>query len=158
MHNSEHSHFSAEKKIQEIKTRTSAEQYHGIPHSVAAPCRLEDMAMVIMLFTGEISSFLQIVIATGATISTVATLSTNAEIRPANSAKDMIAQRTFGIFFIIKSASKEGILDAIKSDTIPIVPPIIISTFQSIENKNLCIGNIPAATKIIADTNAIYAR
>ena len=50
------------------------------PTSVAAPCRLEETAIERIIGTGEIFSFLQIAMPTGATISTVATLSINAEM------------------------------------------------------------------------------
>ena len=55
------------------------------PTSVAAPCRLEETDMERTMGTGEILSSRQIATATGATISTVATLSMKAEISPANS-------------------------------------------------------------------------
>ena len=54
------------------------------PTSVAAPCRLDETAMDRIIPTGLIFSFRQIAMPTGATISTVATLSMNAEIRPEN--------------------------------------------------------------------------
>ena len=69
--------------------------------------------------------------ATGATIKTVATLSTNADTIPANNAKEIMAHFTFGVFSIIMSANLEGILDSMKRDTTPIVPAIIKITFQS---------------------------
>ena len=53
------------------------------PTNVAAPWRLEETATEMMKGTGLVSSFLQTAMATGATIKTVATLSTNAEIIPA---------------------------------------------------------------------------
>ena len=55
------------------------------PTRVAAPCRLEETAMDRIMGTGEIFSFLQTAIPTGATMRTVATLSTKAEITPAKS-------------------------------------------------------------------------
>ena len=54
------------------------------PTRVAAPWRLEETAMAMRMGMGLVFSFLQISKATGATISTVATLSTKAEITPAN--------------------------------------------------------------------------
>jgi len=61
------------------------------PTKVAAPCRFEETAIAITLGTGDIFSFFAMVTATGATIKTVATLSTKAEIIPANKAKDIMA-------------------------------------------------------------------
>ena len=61
------------------------------PTSVAAPCRLLETAMAIIKGTELVFSFLQISSATGATIRTVATLSTNAEMIPANSARHTAA-------------------------------------------------------------------
>ena len=74
------------------------------PTIVAAPCRLEETAMAINTGTGEIFSFLEIANPTGATISTVATLSTNALTIPANSANTVTAHLTLGTFTISTSA------------------------------------------------------
>ncbi len=101
------------------------------PTKVAAPCKLEDTAIAMMLGTGETFNFFAMVKATGATMSTVATLSIKAEIMPANRDKAMIAHLTLGVLRIIKSASRAGILDSINKETIPIVPAIIMMTFQS---------------------------
>ena len=84
------------------------------PTSVAAPWRFEDIAMQIIEGTGEISSFLQKAIATGAIISTVATLSTKAETMPAKSERATTTHLTFGIFEIRISDMSCGILDSIK--------------------------------------------
>jgi hypothetical protein len=111
--------------------------------------------MAIMLLTGDILSFFAISKATGATIKTVATLSTNAEIMPANNDNDIIAHLTFGIFSRMISASNAGIFDSMNNDTIPIVPAIIKITFQSTVENTLFIGNIPVNTKIKADNSAI---
>ena len=63
------------------------------PTSVAAPCRLEETAMAITSGTGEIFSCFATASPTGATISTVATLSTKAEITPANRPSTTAAHR-----------------------------------------------------------------
>ena len=84
------------------------------PTSVAAPCKFDAIAIAIMLFTGDILSFLDIVSATGATIRTVATLSTKADITPAKSESAIIAHLTLGIFAIMISARSAGIFDSIK--------------------------------------------
>ncbi len=136
----------------------SAEQNgSGIAHQVAAPWRLDDTDIAIMPGTGDIFNFLDIVSATGATIRTVATLSIKAEIIPAKRDREMIAHLTFGILVIIISARSEGIFDSINSETIPIVPAIIIITFQSTEKKTLFSGMIPRITKSAAEVSAIYA-
>ena len=87
--------------------------------------------MAMMKGTGFVLSFLQISSAMGATISTVATLSTNAEITPANSASATAAICTLGTFSMIRSASSAGILLSMKSLTSPMVPAIIIRTLKS---------------------------
>ena len=66
------------------------------PTMVAAPCKLEDTAMAISTGTGEIFSFREMASPTGATISTVATLSTKALMTPANSASTDTAHLTLG--------------------------------------------------------------
>ena len=87
----------------------------------------------MMKGTGLVLSFLQISSATGAIISTVATLSTKAEITPAKSDRQTAAQRTLGTFSITRSASKEGILLSMNRATKPMVPAIISSTLKSME-------------------------
>jgi len=82
--------------------------------------------------TGLVPSFVAMASATGATISTVATLSTNAEIRPANTDSATATHMMLGVFFSSRSAMRSGILDAMNSETVPIVPASIMSTFQSI--------------------------
>ena len=52
------------------------------PTRVAAPCRLLETAMAMISGIGLVFSCFATARPTGATISTVATLSTNAEIRP----------------------------------------------------------------------------
>ena len=105
------------------------------PTSVAAPSRLEATAIAMIDGTGLIFSFLAIVRAIGATIRTVATLSTKAEMSPAKTASEMTAHLTFGVFWMILSAIRAGIFDSMKSETSPIVPKIIRITFHSIEAK-----------------------
>ena len=126
------------------------------PTKVAAPCKLEETAIAIIKGTGFVFNFLQISRATGATISTVATLSTNAEIIPAKSAMATAAHLTFGTFSIIKSASNSGILLSMNRATIPIVPAIISKTLKSIAPTILPSGNIPVTIKIKAEPSAIY--
>ena len=88
--------------------------------------------MQMMVGTGEIFSFLQTASATGAIISTVATLSTKAETMPANRLITTVIQRTFFVLPIRISLSRFGMPDPMKSQTVPIVPTIIMITFQSI--------------------------
>ena len=125
------------------------------PTSVAAPCRLEETAMPMMKGIGLVSSFLHISSATGAIISTVATLSMNAEIMPANSASATAAICTLETRSITRSASSAGILLSMNSATRPIVPAIISSTFRSMEGMISCRGSMPVAMKITADPRAM---
>lgn len=113
--------------------------------------------MHMTLSTGDILSFFDMVTATGATISTVATLSINADMIPENNESETIAHFTLGTQFIILSARREGIFDSIKNPTTPIVPAIIIITFQSIAAATLFRGKIPKATNKTAEAKAIYA-
>ncbi len=125
------------------------------PTRVAAPCKLEAMATAMTLVTGEIPCFLAILMATGATISTVATLSTKAEMMPENRDKATMAQRTVGVFSRIMSASKAGMRDSMNKETIPMVPAIIKITFQSIKPNTICRGTMPTTMNIPAETSAI---
>ena len=84
------------------------------PTSVAAPCRLEETAIHRTMATGEIFSFLQMASATGATITTVATLSMKAEIRPANRDIYMVTIMTLGALSSRRSAIRSGILESMK--------------------------------------------
>ena len=112
----------------------------------------------MMKGTGLVLSFLQISIAIGATINTVATLSTKAEITPANSASATAAIWTLGTFSIIMSARRAGILLSINSCTSPIVPAIISSTLKSIAPMIWSKGSIPVRMKTTAEASAIYGR
>ena len=78
------------------------------PTRVAAPCRLEDTAMLMIKGTGLVLSFLQISRAMGATISTVATLSTKAEMMPANRARATAAIWTLGTFSMMRVGQEGG--------------------------------------------------
>ncbi|OPZ66845.1 MAG: hypothetical protein BWY81_01644 [Firmicutes bacterium ADurb.Bin467] len=102
------------------------------PTSVAAPCKLLEIAMQMIAGTGEMPSFLQIASATGAIIRTVATLSTNADTKPANSEMATVIHMTFGILAMMASLMRLGIFESMNRNTVPIVPAIIMSTFQSI--------------------------
>ena len=124
------------------------------PTKVAAPSRLEPIAMAMTLGTGEIFSFFAMVTATGATIRTVATLSTKAEMTAAKTDRAMIVHLILGTERMIRSASREGMRDSMKILTMPIVPAIIIRTFQSTAEKTLSNGRMPKTTKITAATKA----
>ena len=84
------------------------------PTRVAAPWRLEATEMAMMGETGEMFRRLLTTRATGATIRTVATLSTKAEISPANRDRAMMTHFTLGILSMMWSAIRAGILDLIK--------------------------------------------
>ena len=102
------------------------------PTNVANPWMLANTDTAITNGTGDILVFLAMSNAIGATISTVATLSTNAETIPANAANKMIAHLVEETLLIIQSASHAGIPDSINSETTIIVPAMIINTFQFI--------------------------
>ena len=106
--------------------------------------------------TGFVFSFLHISRATGATISTVATLSTKADITPENNAIATAAQRTLGTLSIIRSASSSGILLSMNRATIPIVPAIIRITLKSIVPRTFSSGSIPETIKTSPDARAMY--
>ena len=125
------------------------------PTRVAAPCRLEDTATPMMKGTGFVLSFLQISSATGAIISTVATLSMKAEIIPANRAIATAAARMLLTRSITRSARRAGILLSMKSATRPIVPAIIRITFRSMEGSTFPRGSMPVAMKTSAEPSAM---
>ncbi|MPM45520.1 hypothetical protein SDC9_92207 [bioreactor metagenome] len=64
----------------------------------------------------------------GATMSTVATLSTKALMTPANRAKAVTASWMLGTLVMRISAKRKGILLSMNKVTMPIVPPIINNT------------------------------
>ena len=98
------------------------------PTRVAAPWRLEETAIEIRTGTGEIFSLREMARPTGATIRTVATLSTKALITPAKRARAQTAHFTLGTLVIRISASLAGMRLSIKRVTVPMVPPIMRST------------------------------
>jgi len=110
------------------------------PTSVAAPSRLEPIAIAMIAGTGEIFNLREMVMAIGATMSTVATLSTNAEMTAANTDKAMMATFRLGDFSMILSARSAGIFDSMKMATSPMVPAIIMMTFQSMAENISLIG------------------
>ena len=85
--------------------------------------------------TGEIRRRLQMASATGAIIRTVATLSTKAEMIPAKSESATIIQSTEWTRRMIMSLRRPGIFDSMKKKTVPMVPAIIMITFQSISRR-----------------------
>ena len=122
------------------------------PTRVAAPCRFEDTAIDRIIDTGEISSFLHTASATGAIMSTVATLSINADTAPENRDIRMMTHMTFGHLSRMMSASRFGIFDSMKNQTTSIVPPIIMRTFQLMTDRMYSrFGRrIPTSMKAIA--------
>ena len=80
--------------------------------------------------TGEIFRVLHMARATGATISTVATLSINADTMPEKRDMKMVTYMTFEALSRILSARNAGMLESIKYSTMTMVPEIIIKTFQ----------------------------
>jgi len=128
------------------------------PTRVAAPCRLDETAMETSSGTGEMSSRSAIASATGATIRTVATLSTNAEIMPANRDSATATHMTFGVFLSSLSAIRSGIFDSMKNETVPIVPASIMRTFQLICLNASETGMMPLTIKMSAEPMATHAR
>ena len=86
------------------------------PTKVAAPCKLDETAILIITGTGETFSFFEIAMPIGASIKTVATLSIKAETSPLNTERTTRAAIPFGILAISPSAILFGILD---SENIP---------------------------------------
>ena len=108
-----------------------------------APSKLENIDIDINEGTGDIFSFLDIAIATGAIISTVATLSIKALTIADVTASKTFIHLTLGDIFIIKSDILLGILLSINKLTVPIVPRIINSTLKSILGIISLTGNKP---------------
>ena len=104
--------------------------------------------MEMIMLTGFMFSFLQTASPTGATISTVATLSIKAEITPAKRDMLMVTHMTLGHLSSRMSAIRFGILEAMKKSTRIIVPVIIIRTFQLITDRSCEKGRIPERRKI----------
>ena len=91
----------------------------------------------------------------GATMSTVATLSTKAEMIPANRASATAAIWILGTFSMIRSASRAGIRLSMKSWTRPMVPAIISRTLKSMAPMIWFRGSIPVTMKISAEARAM---
>ena len=107
---------------------------------------------------GFILSFLLISSPTGASISTVATLSTKAEITPEKIDRAITAQQALPTFDKIISASLDGIPVSINKLTRPIVPAIIMITFQLIFGSTCPAGRTPKMTIAAAAPNANQTR
>ena len=124
------------------------------PTSVAAPCRLDDTATAIITGIGDTSAFFATAMPIGAIISTVATLSINAETTPLNTASSTNAMTAFGTFFIRLSASLLGIPESVKIPTVIIMPSSIKITLKSTALKISPKVNSPAirqpAAQVIA--------
>ena len=114
--------------------------------------------MARMGATGEIFSFLAMATPTGASISTVATLSTKADTRPANRARAMMSHFTLGSRATSRSDRRLGMLDRINRSTVPMVPASISSTFQSTAPGISPRGTMPSTRKIPAAARAEIAR
>ena len=111
-----------------------------------------------MTGTGFVSSFLHTSNPIGATIKTVATLSTNALTTPANKDKATTAHFTFGTIFNSFSAILIDMLLSINNSTTTMMPESIKIIFQSTAKNTFETGNIPVTTKIHAVTNAVIYR
>jgi hypothetical protein len=113
----------------------------GSPIKVAAPCRLLHTAIAIIIFKGLILSFFANDIAMGATIKTVATFSTKAEIKLVNKQMDNTAQAVFLARLTIISARYAGTRLNIKTSATASIPTNIPITFQLTE-RNASRGEI----------------
>ena len=89
---------------------------------------MEETEIAISTGTGEIFSLREMARPTGATISSVATLSTKALTTPAKRLSAVTAHMTFGTFCIISSARRAGMRLSINSVTVHMVAEIISST------------------------------
>ena len=128
------------------------------PTSVAAPCRLEETAMEMMNGTGLAFSFRQMERPMGAIISTVATLSTKAEMTPAKSESATAAHLTLGTRSIIRSERSIGIRLSVKSATSPMVPMIMSRTLKSMDGRIFSSGNIPVQINTSPEVSAMQGR
>ena len=95
---------------------------------------------------------------TGATISTVATLSTKAEISPENRLSATMAQRTSGTIFKRPSAIRWGMPLWMNSSTTTMVPVSIISTFQLMAATAPPMGSMPMTMNTAAALSAMIHR
>ena len=91
-------------------------------------------------------------------MSTVATLSTNAEIRPENRLSATMAHWTFGVIFSSPSAMRRGILLSMNSSTMAMVPVSIMSTFQLTACGAALSGTIPRTRNSAAALSAMIHR
>ena len=114
--------------------------------------------MEMSIATGEMPSFFAIARPTGAIMSTVATLSTNAETTPANSDIATTTHITFGVFLRISSAMRLGIWDWMNSETVPIVPASIRRTLKSIASASPLRGTRPLRRKSAPLVSATQGR
>ena len=69
----------------------------------------------------------------------------------------MTAHLTLGMRAMRRSARRAGILDSMKSATMPIVPAMIMSTFQSIAVAKSPHGKMPMQRKRKPTPAAMYA-
>ena len=104
----------------------------GSPIRVAVPWRLLETAMANIILVGLIFSLRARARAMGATIRTVATFSTKAEINPVRAQIYKIAQQVFLARSTISSARYAGTRLSIKTSATASVPTNIPITFQLI--------------------------
>ena len=128
------------------------------PTRVAAPCRLLETAMAMSRGTGLVFSCLATARPTGATISTVATLSTKAEMTPEKTESATAAHWMVGTFCRSFSAIRPGIRLWMKSSTVAMVPASIISTFQLMAPRAADGGRMPMSRNTSAAPRATSQR
>ncbi len=102
----------------------------GSPIRVAVPCRLEAMARAIRKVTGETFSRRDISRAMGATISTVATFSTKAEMTLVSAQIHSTATPTVEERLTSRAARRAGTRDRMNSSASTSVPAKMPMTFQ----------------------------
>jgi len=109
----------------------------GSPISVAAPCKLLDIAIAIIIFTGFILILCVNVSAIGAIIKTVATFSIKVDMNEVKIHIDKTAQAAFFALSMIISAINAGTLLFIKTSATASMPINIPKTFQFTARKAL---------------------
>src|SRR3989338_4197163 len=130
----------------------------GSPIKVAVPCRLEDIAIAIIMFIGFILIFFANDNAMGATIRTVATFSTKAEMKPVNAHVASMAQEVFLVLFTILSAMYAGPRLSMNIFATIKVPTKMPMTFQLIAKKASFKDIVPTRTRSAAPPTAMWVR
>ena len=130
----------------------------GSPMRVAVPCRLLDRAMAIIIVAGFMLSFLARARAMGATIKTVATFSTKAEMNPVSTQMRRIAQAVFLALLTMISAMKAGTRLSMNRSARTRVPTKMPMTFQLIARKASLYDSTPVTKRRMLAASATAVR